>query len=212
MVDQMSTAAGVAPKDPRVERRPLRLLLLSALFCGMTVIGAHLRLPLPYVPLTLQTFFVLLSGMLLGPLYGPLSQAGYVLLGLAGLPVFAQGGGLGYVLKPTFGYLLGYPLGSGLIGRMLHGREFDGTLRQASTRRLVLAGGLGLLAIFLTGVSVLYLNLNLLSGASISWSAALWSGCIVFLPGDAVKLAGAVLVYRGLVRFMATRRLPLQPS
>ena len=83
-------------------RIPPRQAATVALFAGRTAVGAYVRIPLPAVPLTLQTAAVLLSGILLGPRMGALSQAVYVVTGLIGLPVFAQGGGPGYVLKPTF--------------------------------------------------------------------------------------------------------------
>lgn len=169
--------------------------------CGMTAVGAQLRVPLPFVPLTLQTFFVILSGMILGPFYGALSQAAYLFLGLAGLPVFSQGGGMGYLFKPTFGYLLGYPLASVVIGRLLFGRDRSCGVRMVSTSRLAFAGALGLAAIFIPGVIVLYVNLNFVAGKPISVPAVLWSGALIFLPGDALKLAGAIFVHRALQRF-----------
>ena len=64
-------------------------LLLDAFFAALTTVGAVLTIPVPLVPITLQSFFVLMSGLLLGTKYGPLSQALYLAMGLAGLPVFA---------------------------------------------------------------------------------------------------------------------------
>jgi len=199
-----------ALSSPSGGRDRVRCLLLAALMCGLTVVGAYIRLPLLHVPLTLQTFFVILSGMVLGPFYGPLSQMAYLLLGLAGLPVFSQGGGLGYIFKPTFGYLLGYPLASGIIGMLLHGGSVDCSIKQVSTPRLIFAGALGLLAIFIPGVLALYWNLNFLAASPISWPAAVWSGFLIFIPGDVIKLAGAIAVYRVLQRFAPSRRLAFQ--
>lgn len=184
-------------------RSHVRNLLLAGLFCTLTVVGAYIRIPLVYVPLTLQTFFVMLSGMMLGPFYGPLSQVGYVLLGLAGLPVFSHGGGLAYIFRPTFGYLLGYPLASGIIGKLLRNGE-------PSLRRLVTAGAGGMLAIFIPGVVILYLNLHFLADSSISWLTAVWSGFVIFLPGDALKLAGAIAAYRLLRRHVMPSRIVSQ--
>jgi len=187
----------------------VRGLLLAALMCGMTIVGAHIRIPLLHVPVTLQTFFVILSGMVLGPFYGALSQIAYVLLGLAGAPIFAKGGGLGYVLQPTFGYLLGYPLASGIVGRVVQGGDFEGGIRRNSLPRLFLAGALGMLAIFFPGVVVLYLNLNYLAASPISWSTAVWSGFLIFIPGDIIKIVGAIVLYRALQRLpMLSRWTP----
>jgi biotin transport system substrate-specific component len=194
-------SAGGLPSRARV-----RWLLLAALMCAMTIVGAYIRIPLMNVPVTLQTFFVILSGMVLGPFYGALSQIAYVLLGLAGAPIFAKGGGLGYVLQPTFGYLLGYPLASGIVGRVVHGRNREGEIPRRSTPRLFLAGALGMMGIFVPGVIVLYLNLNLLSASPISWPMALWSGFLIFIPGDIVKITGAIVLYRALQRLPALRQ------
>ena len=74
-----------------------RSLILAALFAALTAIGAFLKIPLGALSLTLQFFFTAMAGVLLGPRWGAASQAVYVALGLAGLPVFTMGGGLGYV-------------------------------------------------------------------------------------------------------------------
>ena len=82
----------------------------------MTAVGAFIKIPIPYIPFTLQIVPVYLAGALLGPRLGMLSQLCYVAIGLIGVPVFAEGGGFGYVFKPTFGYLLGYIAGAYLNG------------------------------------------------------------------------------------------------
>ena len=73
-----------------------RSLILAALFAALTAIGAFLKIPLGALSLTLQFFFTAMAGVLLGPRWGAASQAVFVALGLAGLPVFTMGGGLGY--------------------------------------------------------------------------------------------------------------------
>jgi len=77
-----------------------------ALFAALTAVGAFIRVPLPIVPFTLQTFFVALSGALLGARRGMLAQLLYVAIGLLGVPIFTKGGGIGYVFQPSFGYLV----------------------------------------------------------------------------------------------------------
>ena len=74
----------------------------------MTAAGALIKIPLWPVAITLQTFFVILSGIILGPRYGALSQLVYIIIGLLGLPVFSGGGGLAYLMQPSFGYLIGF--------------------------------------------------------------------------------------------------------
>jgi biotin transport system substrate-specific component len=73
-------------------------LAYIALFAALTAIGAFIKIPLPYVPFTLQVLFVFFAGSLLGSERGMQSQLVYVGIGLAGFPVFTQGGGIGYFL------------------------------------------------------------------------------------------------------------------
>ena len=84
-------------------------LVLTALFAALTAIGAFLRIPAGEISFTLQVFFTSMAGILLGPWWGAASQVVYVLLGLIGLPIFTEGGGLMYLAKPSCGFLLGLP-------------------------------------------------------------------------------------------------------
>ncbi len=178
-----------------------RLFILAGLFTALTVFGAGMRIPLPHVPLTLQTFFVLLSGHLLGPLYGAASQAAYLLLGLIGLPVFAEGGGLAYIFKPTFGYLAGYPLASFAAGMIVHrGALRPAALPAANLSRLILANVAALLVIFLPGIVYLWWNLNFVLGQAFGFARAFEVGFLVFLPGDVIKIAGVIMLYRAIQR------------
>jgi len=91
-------------------------------FIILTSLGAFVRIPLPFtpVPITLQTFFVLLSGAFLGSGLGLLSQAGYMLLGAFGMPVFTNAAyGPLYLLGPTGGYIFGFSLAALFIGSFI---------------------------------------------------------------------------------------------
>lgn len=90
----------------------VRNLSLMALFAALTAVGAFITIPVPPVPFSLQIFFAILAGALLGSRQGAMSIVIYLLLGLCGLPVFTKGAGLSYLLQPTFGYLLGICSGS----------------------------------------------------------------------------------------------------
>lgn len=129
-----------------------RALVPVALLAALTAVGAHLRIPLPYVPITLQAAFVCLAGLLLGPWRGGASQIVYVTAGLVGFPVFARGGGLHYVLEPSFGYLLGFIAGACICGLVAGPAP--------GFWRALLAAWAGMLAIYAAGVVVLYLNLR----------------------------------------------------
>ena len=103
---------GILGQSILMKQWNIRDLTLGGLFTALIGVGAFLKITIPVQPVpmhfTLQFFFVLLCGLWLGPQKGAMAVGGYVLLGLFGVPVFAGGGGLGYVLRPSFGYLLGF--------------------------------------------------------------------------------------------------------
>ena len=168
-----------------------RDIALAGLMTALTACGAFIKIPLPYVPLTLQTLFVYLSGALLGARLGALSQAAYVILGLMGLPLFAGGGGPAYVLHPTFGYLIGFIIAAYLIGRIVEQKP------RAGYGRMLGAMAVGLGVVYIFGLPIFYVNLRLLSGAQVSFWNIFKLGCLVPLPGDALKiLAAAYLATR----------------
>jgi biotin transport system substrate-specific component len=152
-----------------------------AVFVVLTSLGAFVRIPLPFtpVPLTLQTFFVLLSGALLGSRLGALAQASYIFLGLLGLPIFtAAGSGLKYFSGPTAGYLFGFVLASFLSGNFLkHSRN---NIRQVFF--LFCVADLMLLA-----CGAIWLKFIL----AIPTKTAILLGIAPFIPGDIFKAAVA---------------------
>ncbi len=91
-------------------------LILSALFAALISVGTFIKIPTPLLPITLQTLFIILAGLILGSKFGAISVSIYVLLGLSGVPVFTQGGGVNYILNPTFGYILSFIPGAYLAG------------------------------------------------------------------------------------------------
>lgn len=155
-------------------------------FIAFTALGAFVRIPLPFtpVPITLQTFFVLLAGALLGKRLGTLSQLGYVFLGSLGLSIFAGAtGGLITLFGPTGGYLLGFILAAYVVGRVLSIRE------RANFGWVVLAMAIGSLIIYLLGAIQLALF------AHLGVRKALLLGVVPFLPGDTLKLFAAASLY-----------------
>ncbi|MDD5492529.1 MAG: biotin transporter BioY [bacterium] len=148
-----------------------------SLFASLTAAGSLIYIPLPFnlVPITLQTFFTYLSGIILGPLLGPLSQLVYILLGCLNLPVFAGGtAGLGILFGPTGGYLWGFLAASGVIGLISRG--------QRNIWRFTLALVIGTLVLYMCGLAQLVLV------AHLSPAQAFWTGMAVFLPGDLLKI------------------------
>ncbi|NIA29968.1 MAG: biotin transporter BioY [Actinobacteria bacterium] len=170
-------------------------LVLAGLFTALTAIGAFIKIPFPLVPLTLQTLFTVLSGVLLLPEYAALSQVAYLILGLAGLPVFANGGGIGYVLQPTFGYLLSLPLAAFVVARLrMHGRN------SLSLSGLFGSALFGLVLVLTFGDVWLYFALKFGMGKTVSLFHIILVGAVVFLPGALLKAFLAAFVGRSIQR------------
>ena len=176
-------------------------LTLIPLFTVLTILGASLRIPLGTVPVSLQSVFVLLSGLLLGK-KGALAQGLYVLLGLLGLPVFTGGGGLLYIFTPTFGYLLGFIAASYLVGSLMEKRPTQ------SLPCLLLYTFLGLMTIYAFGVTYLYVLMGVYFATPLPFIKALQVGALIFLPMDLVWVSlGAVLTKRLQTLPLFSRRL-----
>ncbi len=163
-------------------------LILIPLFTALTAVGAFIQVPLPLVPFTLQTFFVVLSGVLLGAKKGLMSQLLYVLLGLAGIPIFTKGGGISYVFQPTFGYLIGFIIGAFVIGLLVE------RLKKVNFIKLYLCILVGLAIIYAIGVPYLFMIQNFYAGKSMTIILALSYGFVPFIGGDLLSLIIAALV------------------
>ena len=157
-----------------------KMLILTALFAALTAVGAYIKIPFLYSAITLQVFFTILAGVLLGPKYGALSQLVYVALGLLGLPIFTSGGGFGYFLYPTCGFLLGLIPAAWVVGKL--------TEKSRSVKRIVPAALAGLAALYLVGMPYMALILNVYMGKGMDLWAILMAGMLPFLPGDMVKI------------------------
>ncbi len=148
-------------------------------------------LPLPLVPLTLQTLFVYLAGGLLGPRDGSLSQILFLLFGLIGLPVFGMGGGPAYVMQPTFGYLLAFPLAAWTVGKLA-----DHSNNPPGWTRLIGAHLAAMSIILLLGAVYLYVTLCFIGGRAEAWQQVAWKGALVFLPAELLKILVSVFLVR----------------
>ncbi|MFZ5518108.1 MAG: biotin transporter BioY [Candidatus Zhuqueibacterota bacterium] len=180
-----------------------RNIILISCFAALTAVGAFIKIPLPHVPVTLQTFFVLLAGNLLGYKNGAFSQVLYLALGLIGIPIFAYGGGPAYIFQPSFGYLLGYPAGAFIIGALIKflSTKGDDNSRRLNLGSLIFSDVVGVIVIFIFGLGYLYFNIE--SGlylrlenlsTPINWSLALKTAVFIFFPIDLVKVILATVV------------------
>lgn len=168
----------------------LRSTVLIALFTALIAVGAYIAVPVGPVPIVLQNFFVLLAGTLLGSRKGLSVVVTYLVLGAIGLPVFHNGtGGMGIILGPTGGYLIGYIPAVVLTGLISKRKAGD---TKSSALSILLGTLSGAVVVYLCGVPWLKYNLGM------SWSKALSAGMIPFLIGDALKVAAVVPITRWL--------------
>lgn len=153
-------------------------MTLVAMFTALSAVGAFLRIPTPLVPITFQTVFTCLAGLILGKNKGCLSVGLYVLLGLFGLPIFTEGGGFHYVFNATFGYLIGFTIGAYFTGAIAHSRE------NPSIRRLICASMVHLVISYVVGAIYGYMVLRLVNHVEYGIKEILMAFVIPFLPKD----------------------------
>lgn len=162
----------------------LRAVVLAALGTALLAVSAKINLPLPFVPMTLQTLVVLMIGAAYGWRLGTATVIAYLAEGAMGLPVFAGPvGGLAPLLGPTAGYLFGFVVAAFVTG-WLSGRGWD-----RSVPRLFVAMGIGHIAILAIGFGWLAFGMKL--GVEKAWLV----GVMPFIAASLVKNAlGATLV------------------
>ena len=112
-----------------MRREKTKDMILCGMFVALIAAGAFIKIPIPVIPFTLQYLFTMMAGLLLGPKKGCLAVLIYILLGLMGLPIFAQGGGIGYLVQPSFGYLAGFAAGAYVTGFLAEAEKYPGIRR-----------------------------------------------------------------------------------
>jgi len=171
-----------------IEKTPsnLKPLVFAALFAALTAAVSPLKIPLGFtpVPITLQTLVVLMSGAMLGPIYGALAMILYVVVGALGLPVFAGGGsGIGAILGPTGGYLISYFIASFAIGKTLQLRK------QPKYLDYVVAMIAGTIIIYVLGA-----GWALVVVPDLTFLAVIVGWVLPFIIGDTIKLLIAAYI------------------
>lgn len=159
------------------------LLSYSATFIALIAAGSWVSIPFFPVPLTLQTFFVLLAGVVMKR-HAAIPVVLYVILGALNLPLFHNGtAGVGVLLGPTGGFLIGF-----IPAAILAGIAYESDRRSFQLGGLILAS----IAIYVCGVSWLSFS------ASIPLLESILLGAVPFIPGDAVKLFAAYRIGKRL--------------
>jgi biotin transport system substrate-specific component len=160
----------------------------TALFAAVMAVSAFIQIPTGTVPLTLQSTAALITGYCLGPVHGPAATLLYTAVGLAGIPVFASGGGPAYVLSPTFGYILGFTVCAGITGFLARFNK-RGSVVYAY---LIMLAGLG--GIYLPGVLWLIIAMHWIAEVSTPILTLMKIGLFIPLIGDLITTVPAAVV------------------
>lgn len=161
-----------------------------ALFAALIAAGAFIRIPVPPVPVTLQLFFVTLACALLGGGRAFAAVCVYIALGLLGVPVFTGGGGLQYVLTPTFGYIVGFAVGALVGGRIAR------SARAPGLGRLLLAFAVTDAIVYLFGLTHYFLIAGVYLGGEVTAYTLFVSCFALFLPGDCAQCLLSAMIAR----------------
>jgi len=165
-------------------------IITTALFTALMIAGAFIRIPFPFLPVTLQPFICAFAGMILGPRLGALSMTVYMLLGLTGVPVFAGGGGLPYIFKPSFGFILGFIAGAYVIGTV------SKKLGKPSFSNNVKALLAGLLAIYTVGILYMLLIMRVYLGNQQAGLLLIIYGNLPYMVKDIVLFLIVAIISR----------------
>lgn len=175
-------------------------LVLCAMFTALTAIGAFIQVPVPGMDyFTLQFLFVLMSGMILGSRNGAISVGVYVLLGLVGLPIFAAGGGITYIFRPSFGYLIGFIVTAFITGFVSE------KFKKKTFSVYLFAAFCGFIATYGIGLVYKYFMLNYYVGEKTALVMVIADCFPIDMPGDIILCVISSLLAIKLVP--ATRKL-----
>ena len=169
----------------------IRKMILCSLFVALIIIGTFIKIPIPVVPFTLQFLFTMLAGLLLGGRSGCCAVLVYIAMGLIGFPIFAEGGGISYVLRPSFGYIIGFAIAAFVTGVIANRVEKPGY------KRLLAANFIGLGIVYFFGMLYYYLISCFYLGTPIGLAPLFLYCFILAVPGDIVLcILGTVLAKR----------------
>ncbi|MGB8002183.1 MAG: biotin transporter BioY [Anaerobacillus sp.] len=167
-------------------------LVYAGMFAALMGVGANIAqfLVVGGVPITLQTFFAILAGLLLGSRLGAISMTVYTLVGFAGAPVFAQfTGGPGILLKPTFGFILSYILVAYIAGKIVESKS------KPTMRTFMIASFVGFILNYVLGTNYMYYAYKLWADAPEGFTYGMaWLWMVAPLPKDIILTVVAAVI------------------
>ncbi|MDW0109958.1 biotin transporter BioY [Sporosarcina aquimarina] len=200
----MGTTATMKPNRSKTMTGTLGLVY-SAMFAALMMIGANITYFLPAlsvsgVPITLQTFFAVLAGLLLGSRYGAVSMTVYMAIGLAGAPVFAKfSGGFSAIVSPTFGFILSFIFVAYVVGLIIE--------RNSSVASFVIAALVGCAVNYVIGTNWMYIAYKLWAAAPDAFTYKIaWIWMLPPLPKDIILSVLAGVFGHRMAKILRTRR------
>jgi biotin transport system substrate-specific component len=171
-------------------------LTLAGMFVALMAVGANITSFVPFlviggVPITLQTFFAILAGAILGSRIGAISMGVYALVGLVGVPVFARfGAGFSSIVSPTFGFIISFIFTAYLTGKIIQ--------KHKGIKAYVIAALVGMAVNYLVGTNWMYAAYKLWASAPDGLTYGLvWSWMIVPLPKDIIlAVCAGIMAHR----------------
>lgn len=171
-------------------------ITMGSLFVALMAIGANIVSWVPFmniagVPITLQTFFAVLAGLILGSRLGAISMTVYMLVGLAGAPIFSRfGGGIGTVLSPTFGFILSFILLAYVVGKLVE--------KNRTFPKYILAALIGTAINYIFGTNWMYMALKVWAEAPADFTYIMaWVPMMAPLPKDIIlAILAGMFAYR----------------
>lgn len=200
----MMTTVTVKEKGGKGRISPLTIVY-SGMFAALMMIGANITAFVPFlviggVPITLQTFFAILAGLLLGSRLGAMAMTVYLFIGLVGAPVFSKfGGGFGYIVNPTFGFVVSFILTAYIAGKIV---EKNGKLQG-----YIFAALVGMIVNYLFGTNWMYFAYKFWAAAPDAFTYKVaWLWMIPPLPKDILLSVLAGMFGHRMYKVLKVRR------
>ena len=184
-----------------MRKKQIKELVMCGMFVALITVGAFIKIPIPFVPFTLQYLFTMLAGLLLGGRGGLAAVTVYIGLGLIGFPVFSSGGGIGYIFQPTFGYIPGFAFGALATGLIANKTDTPGY------KRLFAANFTGLGIVYITGMIYCYMICWLYMGQPINLRDLILYCFILAVPGDIVLCIAAAIIGKRLIPLIRKEKI-----
>lgn len=188
-------------KETSVGERIFDLVLISLLI-AVVVVSARLSLVIGPIPITMQTLTVILTGLLLGAKTGWLVPSLYLLMGLIGFPVFSGGGGIGYLMKPTFGFLLGFIPATYVAGYLYRQKWF-----KRDYINVIIASFIGIFVIYLLGFGYIPLA-GFFFGSKLAVLAVILPSLPFMVIGECIKIICLAMITPVIARELEKARQP----